>query len=592
MKKCFSLFVFLFLFSACVHKDENFLFWTDFARPRDLEAFFSFPGRYVPIGKKRNVRNRILSLIGEAQHSIDLWIYSFEDLEILEELIRAQKRGVKIQIVADPEKEYPDDLVRLGLFRKWERSGLQHSKILIVDRKNVFLGSGNFTWYGLENDLNGYVSFTLADDEILNFYSFLEEDPGITSLEIPPFLFYIAPEKGRPIQNLLLREVDQTQDSIRFLIFDHFDSVLSSRLALADRRGVSVKGIYDAPVDEEGKFLSNVLIQPDSQILGDGNDETISSDSIGKGGLLHHKTMILDEKTLLSGSFNFSVSARDNNREILFRTNDSYLLQEYKEEWNRVFEGAIPYLPVFPKKNDELSSVHFGFPEDSLPNGIEQTFCRERFENEESFYLESGPAFLKSILEYDFQPGESCKLVSDFTSVSSGFTGKKTNHPIKRPNFRSSARIFSKNGFLVKDGEQMEAKPTHFDLKPVFLFVPDLFSTSSGNLLLPDSLSTIGNPLRVLYYQKGSGPTSIPWNRIGAFLNVSSLSTEGMIFLEYNSEILGFCFHERTKKGTEYTELINEMLSFRVSELTTQKFSEEKTAIQRRKDFGSYCYQY
>jgi PLD-like domain len=591
MKKNLLLFVILTLSVGCENSEDKNFFWIDQARPRSLEALFSFPGRYVPNSKKRNVRDRILGLIEEANHSIDLWIYSFDDVEILEALSRAEKKGVRLQIVADPEKEYPEELIRLGLFRKWERSGLQHSKILIIDRKKVFLGSGNFTWYGLENDLNGYVLFELSKGEVSDFYSFLEEDPRFPTLEIRPFLFYISPDKGRLIQNLLLREVDKAQKSVRYLIFDHFDSVLSSRLARADRRGAVVQGVYDTPVDEEGKFLANVLIQPGSKILGDGNEETVSMDSFGKGGLLHHKTMILDETTLLSGSFNFSVSARDNNREILFRTNDSYLLQEFKEEWNRVYGRAILYPSFFPGRNVESNTIDFRYSENSIPNGIEQNLCREFFETKESFYLESGSAFLKSVLVYDFDPGERCKAVSDFSSASSGFTGRKSNHPVKSPNFRLTSKLFQKNGILIRESEVAEINP-HFEGKPVYLFVPDLFSTSSGNLLLPDSFSTIGNPLRVFYFQKGFGPTSVFWNRIGPSLNIPSLLSEGMIFFEFDSAFYSFCFHERNKKGTEYTELINEILSFRVSELTTQNFTEEKTAIRSREEFGSYCYQY
>ncbi|PJZ55028.1 phospholipase D-like domain-containing protein [Leptospira adleri] len=591
MKINFNVLLILIFLHSCSHPSDQDLFWLDWTRPRNMEAYFSFPGRYTPDSKKRNVRDRILSLLEEAQHSLDLWIYSFDDSEILEALQRARKRGVKIQIVADPEKEYPADLIRLGLFRRWERSGLQHSKILIVDRRKVFLGSGNFTWYGLENDLNGYVRFGLNEDESSDFYSFLEEDPGIAALDIPPFLFYIAPEKGRLIQNLLLREVDQAKSSIRYLIFDHFDSVLSSRLALADRKGVVVQGVYDSPVDEEGKFLANLWTSSRSQILGDGNEETISTDSFGKGGLLHHKTMILDGNTLLTGSFNFSVSARDDNREILFRTNDSYLLQEYKKEWDRVFESAIPYQTFIPKK-EEIRSVDFGFAEDSLPNGSEQTLCRERFENEESFYLESGSAFLKFILEYTFDSGERCKTVGDFSSASSGFSGRKTNHPVRTRNFRQGSKLFNKNGILLLDRSTVETDPTNFDVKPAFLFLPDFFSLSSGNILLPSSVSEIGNPLRVRLYQKGSGPNLVFWNRIGSFLNIPSLPNEGIIFLEYESEILTFCFHDRTKKGTEYTELLNEVISFRISGLTIQKRSEEKGAIDQRRRFDSYCYRY
>ncbi len=353
----FSLYVLIFIcLVVCSNQNDSDLFWLEWGRLRKVETHFSFPGRFVPTFKKRNVKDKILKLIENSQFSIDLWIYSFDDLEILEALKNANARGVTIQILADPEKEYSIELKSLGLFRKWEKSGLQHSKILIVDRKKVFLGSGNFTWYGLENDLNGYVSFDLFDSEIENFYSFLEEK--FVSLNIPPFEFYISPTKGRLIQNLILREVDRSQNEIKYLIFDHFDSVLTSRLALADLKGIKVKGIYDSPVDTEGKFLANVFKNPGSEIAGDGNEETVSLDSFGKGGLLHHKTMILDDQVLISGSYNFSISARDNNREILFKTKDSYLIDSYSKEWERIRQNAIPYRPI-PFQVEEVSNHVF-----------------------------------------------------------------------------------------------------------------------------------------------------------------------------------------------------------------------------------------
>lgn len=366
--------------SDCSNRHDSELFWLEWGRTRTVEARFSYSGRYVPTFKKRNVRDTILRLIESAGFAIDLWVYSFEDSEILDALKKANARGVTIKIVADPEKEYSDEFKNLGVFRKWEKSGLQHSKILIVDRKRIFLGSGNFTWYGLENDLNGYVSFDLFDSEIEDFYAFLEEDPGITSLHIPPFRFYISPEKGRSIQNLILREVDRAQKDIRYLIFDHFDSVLTSRLSLADRRGVSVRGIYDSPVDEEGRHLAGVFGNFGSEIAGDGNEETIDSDSFGKGGLLHHKTMIVDDKTLISGSYNFSISARDNNREILFKTTDPYLIDAYKEEWERVRTNSIVYRAT-SVGTENGSNV--GYSENSI--GVEQTICRTDTTKEESF---------------------------------------------------------------------------------------------------------------------------------------------------------------------------------------------------------------
>lgn len=587
-----SLYILIFIcLAVCSNQNDSDLFWLEWGRLRKVETHFSFPGRYVPTFKKRNVRDKILKLIESAQFSIDLWIYSFDDLEILNALKNANARGVTIQILADPEKEYSIELKSLGLFQKWEKSGLQHSKILIVDRKKIFLGSGNFTWYGLENDLNGYVSFDLFDSEIQNFYSFLDEN--FISLSIPPFEFYISPAKGRLIQNLILREVDRSQNEIKYLIFDHFDSVLTSRLALADLKGIKVKGIYDSPVDEEGKFLANVFRNPGSEIAGDGNDETISLDSFGKGGLLHHKTMILDNQVLISGSYNFSMSARDKNREILFKTIDPYLIDSYSKEWERIRQNAISYRPI-PFQTEEVSnSVFFGHSENSI--SVEQTICRTDNSKEESFYLESGKSFFTSILEYDFSPTESCKKVSEFSSSSSGFSGRKTNHPVQTRRFRENGILRSKKGNLIFiSSERISGDfPPDFEKKPVYLFMPVFYSIQSGNLLFPQSLENFKNPNSIFIYQRGNGPIAIPGNTSGNSISVIPNSTEGILFLEYNSLFLAFCFHEYSKKGIEYTELIHEMISFRESAFPSNEYlSAEDVPINQVKNLGTYCYRY
>ncbi|UOG36369.1 phospholipase D-like domain-containing protein [Leptospira noguchii] len=587
-----SLYILIFIcLAVCSNQNDSDLFWLEWGRLRKVETHFSFPGRYVPTFKKRNVRDKILKLIESAQFSIDLWIYSFDDLEILNALKNANARGVTIQILADPEKEYSIELKSLGLFQKWEKSGLQHSKILIVDRKKVFLGSGNFTWYGLENDLNGYVSFDLFDSEIQNFYSFLDEN--FISLSIPPFEFYISPAKGRLIQNLILREVDRSQNEIKYLIFDHFDSVLTSRLALADLRGIKVKGIYDSPVDEEGKFLANVFRNPGSEIAGDGNDETISLDSFGKGGLLHHKTMILDNQVLISGSYNFSMSARDKNREILFKTIDPYLIDSYSKEWERIRQNAISYRPI-PFQTEEVSNpVFFGHSENSI--SVEQTICRTDNSKEESFYLESGKSFFTSILEYDFSPTESCKKVSEFSSSSSGFSGRKTNHPVQTRRFRENGILRSKKGNLIFiSSERISGDfPPDFEKKPVYLFMPVFYSIQSGNLLFPQSLENFKNPNSIFIYQRGNGPIAIPGNTSGNSISVIPNSTEGILFLEYNSLFLAFCFHEYSKKRIEYTELIHEMISFRESAFPSNEYLfAEDVPINQVKNLGTYCYRY
>ncbi|EMO75096.1 hypothetical protein LEP1GSC127_0728 [Leptospira kirschneri str. 200801925] len=89
----FSLYVLIFIcLAVCSNQNDSDLFWLEWGRLRKVETHFSFPGRFVPTFKKRNVKDKILKLIENSQFSIDLWIYSFDDLEILEALKNANAR--------------------------------------------------------------------------------------------------------------------------------------------------------------------------------------------------------------------------------------------------------------------------------------------------------------------------------------------------------------------------------------------------------------------------------------------------------------------------------------------------------------------
>lgn len=180
MKK-FCLFMPLILhFLYCERTEEEVsLFWEDELYPK---VFFSYPGRFVPIGKKRNVRDEILRIISETKHSIYMHIYSFDDPEIELELLNADKRGVRLELMGEWGKNYPGSI--LPFLKYWKGIGLQHTKVLVGDQSLVFMGTGNFTYYGLEQDHNAYLEFKLNSKEWENFHSFLKEEYPFPILKI------------------------------------------------------------------------------------------------------------------------------------------------------------------------------------------------------------------------------------------------------------------------------------------------------------------------------------------------------------------------------------------------------------------------
>jgi phosphatidylserine/phosphatidylglycerophosphate/cardiolipin synthase-like enzyme len=60
----------------------------------------------------------------------------------------------------------------------------------------------------------------------------------------------------------------------------------------------------------------------------------------GNPYLMHHKVFVLDGATVIFGSFNFSVSAQQDNDENLLIVDDAFLAQQFESEFAKVYAAA------------------------------------------------------------------------------------------------------------------------------------------------------------------------------------------------------------------------------------------------------------
>lgn len=115
----------------------------------------------------------LLDLINNAKTTLDIasfyWMMNPPEPEfavhpsslpgrnIMDAIVRATKRGVKLQVILDrsgKQMSNPDDVDKLesvGVVKFLNmtalmRSGVMHSKFLIADQESVYLGSSNFDW--------------------------------------------------------------------------------------------------------------------------------------------------------------------------------------------------------------------------------------------------------------------------------------------------------------------------------------------------------------------------------------------------------------------------------------------------------------
>ncbi|MDF3819264.1 phospholipase D-like domain-containing protein [Leptospira sp. 96542] len=336
MKKIILL---VYFFIQCQNPKKDDLFQLLSISQPVSQLYFSYPGRDVSEIDKQIVKSNLIKEIRKAEYSISAFLYSLDDFEILMELKLKEKSGVDIQLFGDKDEDYSESEELGFVWKRWRGSGIHHTKIWIIDDKTVFMGTGNYTTHGLDTDNNVFWKMEISQDEAKNLKEVLEEKTNKGVVHINGQSYYFAPELGLIIQDKILEVIQNAKFSIRYLIFTHYDPLISFYLLDASRRGVVVEGIYNFPVNPEGVYLNSNLYYP-SKVYQDGNEDYTIKNGRFLGGLMHHKTMIVDDRIVITGSYNYSVSARDNNREVFVKWEHPNIVSEFLNEWARTKQVA------------------------------------------------------------------------------------------------------------------------------------------------------------------------------------------------------------------------------------------------------------
>jgi phosphatidylserine/phosphatidylglycerophosphate/cardiolipin synthase-like enzyme len=134
----------------------------------------------------------------------------------------------------------------------------------------------------------------------------------------------------------VLRAIDGAQATIRLQMYSLTLRDVVSALVRAKRRGVDVRVIVDR-----------------GQLRQDRNDSSRVEDLASAGvpvlvdsvpGLMHNKIMIVDDETVLTGSFNYTSGAEHWNAENLLLLRDPGLAAEYLRNWNQRAAQSQPLI--------------------------------------------------------------------------------------------------------------------------------------------------------------------------------------------------------------------------------------------------------
>lgn len=141
---------------------------------------------------------------------------------------------------------------------------------------------------------------------------------------------YFSP--GDTCRNVIISRINQSISRIKICVFTISDDRITDAILSSHRRGVNVQIITDN--DKSLDMGSDI-----GQIAKEGI--AVKMDSTPNH--MHHKFMVADDKSLITGSYNWTYSAAKYNHENILLTQEAGVVKSFMKEFDQLWEGMIPY---------------------------------------------------------------------------------------------------------------------------------------------------------------------------------------------------------------------------------------------------------
>ncbi|MBN1486830.1 MAG: phospholipase [Anaerolineae bacterium] len=287
---------------------------------------------------------QLAAAVNGAQQSVDIAAFDFDLERVADALTAVHNRGVRVRMVVDTDNL---DLEEMELLQKAgipvvddDRDAFMHNKFVIIDGYQVWMGSWNLTDNGTYRNNNNVLvidSQRLAENYTAEFKEMFEDSAfGVTSpddtphpfVEINGIQFENYFEAEGDVRVRIIELIEGAQSEIEFMAFAFTDDDIAKALIDRAREGIPVRGVIEGRNAESTGADFGSLSKGGVDVLKDGNPY-----------ILHHKVIIVDD-IVITGSYNFTASAANNNDENVLIVHSSDIAAQYRQEFERVYKQA------------------------------------------------------------------------------------------------------------------------------------------------------------------------------------------------------------------------------------------------------------
>ena len=368
---------------------------------------------YEPATGNVQLDELLAEYIGRANYSIDFCVYSLSRWCVVDSLISAYERGVKVRVIVEHDNlnSYIDSLSNAGIpviddAYGYYNSGnySMHNKFLVVDFRDstftdddfIWTGSYNPSYYGTFYNANNVV--IVRDTGVARAYTLEFEEMWGSRTESPSYYgsrfgprkydntphhfvvdghdiyVYFSPADSSKAH--LVEQVNDADRSIYFCIYSFTNQDISDAMkGRWDSGDVMVAAVFDSLFWLDSGHNSESW---DLSGLGGGNPwdppAYVYVDSLSGGGILHHKYMLIDrlgdDPTVITGSMNWTYYGDRYNDENIIVIKDPVTVDQFYQEFAARYEEAGGTLPPGFYDIDVIQST--------MTNGDSTAFCGKR----------------------------------------------------------------------------------------------------------------------------------------------------------------------------------------------------------------------
>ena len=147
---------------------------------------------------------------------------------------------------------------------------------------------------------------------------------------LPPIEVYFSPKGG--CTEAVVKEIDAAKKTILVQAYSFTSAPIAKALIDANKRDVDIKVILDKSQRGEKYSSADFVLHAGISIWIDAKHQ-----------IAHNKIMIIDGATVITGSFNFTKNAEQNNAENLLVIRSPELATKYASNWDAHLEHSEKY---------------------------------------------------------------------------------------------------------------------------------------------------------------------------------------------------------------------------------------------------------